>query len=391
MDKINKIISFDKENKTITVQAGITWRTIQEYIDPFNYSLAGIQSYSDFSVGRSIAVNCHGRDITGSIEESIIDITMICTNGEYITVSRDKNRTIFQGILGGYGLLGVIINVTLQLIPNDLLVKETVLMPLESYPDYFKTMILENPNVSLHNATAYLIKNRLILSTTFFKNKNNQMVSNTKMSNRLRKKKKWHFVKQILQTALTLIPSLHEIKPYYESKNVFKKNKIYFRNYEMSYSVNSLNKIIKSSSIEILQEYFIPCKDIINFINRLEEIKNRYQINIINISIRFVRAQKESILAYAQEDSFSCVLYINIKNKDTIEEINCWTQKIIDAALKYNGRYYLPYQLSATQTQFNKAYPNHIAFLNIKNKIDPNHIFQNMLYKKYMNYLTEIA
>jgi FAD/FMN-containing dehydrogenase len=60
-----------------------------------------------------------------------------------------------------------------------------------------------------------------------------------------------------------------------------------------------------------------------------------------------------------------------------------WTKKIINAALQYNGTYYLPYIQSATKQQFRKAYPQFDEFLKIKEKYDPHNRFRNMLFQKY--------
>src|SRR6266581_3566071 len=43
--QFNKVIAFSKEKKEITVQPGITWRQIQDYIDPYNLSLKVMQTY----------------------------------------------------------------------------------------------------------------------------------------------------------------------------------------------------------------------------------------------------------------------------------------------------------------------------------------------------------
>jgi FAD/FMN-containing dehydrogenase len=39
MRQMNKVLTFSKENKEVTVQAGITWRALQEYIDPYGLSV----------------------------------------------------------------------------------------------------------------------------------------------------------------------------------------------------------------------------------------------------------------------------------------------------------------------------------------------------------------
>jgi len=59
------------------------------------------------------------------------------------------------------------------------------------------------------------------------------------------------------------------------------------------------------------------------------------------------------------------------------------TQEIIAAALRHDGRYYLPYRLHATKEQFNEAYPQAEDFFKMKRKYDSDELFQNEFYRKY--------
>jgi FAD/FMN-containing dehydrogenase len=61
MRSFNKVTDLNIEEKKITVHAGITWRDIQDVIDPHNLSIQIMQTYSNLSVGGSLSVNCHGR------------------------------------------------------------------------------------------------------------------------------------------------------------------------------------------------------------------------------------------------------------------------------------------------------------------------------------------
>jgi FAD/FMN-containing dehydrogenase len=89
-------------------------------------------------------------------------------------------------------------------------------------------------------------------------------------------------------------------------------------------------------------------------------------------------------LSYAHEDSFACVLYINIENTTKgLKKAEKWSQKLIDLALSFKGTYYLPYQLYATKEQLLKAYPQFPEFLEIKKKYDPHNRFSNLFFKKY--------
>ena len=61
MRRFNRILAFDPVRKSITVQAGATWRQIQEAIDSSNLSVKIMQTYANFTVGGSLSVNVHGR------------------------------------------------------------------------------------------------------------------------------------------------------------------------------------------------------------------------------------------------------------------------------------------------------------------------------------------
>ena len=44
MRQMDSIISFSEKDKTITVQSGITWRKIQNYINQYNLSVTIMQT-----------------------------------------------------------------------------------------------------------------------------------------------------------------------------------------------------------------------------------------------------------------------------------------------------------------------------------------------------------
>lgn len=57
---------------------------------------------------------------------------------------------------------------------------------------------------------------------------------------------------------------------------------------------------------------------------------------------------------------------------------------MIDTALRFGGRYYLPYQLHATRAQFEQAYPEVEALRSLKQRIDPAGRFSNSLWARYL-------
>ena len=61
MRGLNKVESYDPQNKEITVQSGIRWCDIQRHVDNDDLSVKIMQSYANFTVGGSLSVNAHGR------------------------------------------------------------------------------------------------------------------------------------------------------------------------------------------------------------------------------------------------------------------------------------------------------------------------------------------
>ena len=81
---------------------------------------------------------------------------------------------------------------------------------------------------------------------------------------------------------------------------------------------------------------------------------------------------------------FAIVLYVNQRvDKSSLQAMEKLTSNLIDLALKFDGTFFLPYQLYYTREQLQKAYPNIDAFFALKRKYDPLLLFMNNFYAKY--------
>ena len=122
MSAYNEILALDENEKTITVQSGTTWKQIQDFINPYGLSIKVMQSSNIFTVGGSLSSNVHGRDPKyGTIIETVDSFRLLTADGTIKEVSRTENEELFPLVIGGYGLFGVILDVTLQL-TDDVLI-----------------------------------------------------------------------------------------------------------------------------------------------------------------------------------------------------------------------------------------------------------------------------
>jgi len=119
MRSMNEVIKFSKDEKWIRVQAGIRWRDLQKFIDEHDLSIKIMQTYSNFTVGGALSVNCHGRYIgLGPLILSVRSISVVMADGSLVNASPTENADIFYGACGGYNSLGIIAEVELDLADN---------------------------------------------------------------------------------------------------------------------------------------------------------------------------------------------------------------------------------------------------------------------------------
>jgi FAD/FMN-containing dehydrogenase len=75
----------------------------------------------------------------------------------------DSSSEVFFSAIGGYGGLGVIVEVTLQLTDNVRLERVTQVMSLSDYEMVFRQEIRQNQSVQLHNADIQLLPHAISL------------------------------------------------------------------------------------------------------------------------------------------------------------------------------------------------------------------------------------
>ena len=385
MKNYNKILELDRGNKLITVQSGVTWADIQTYINPYGLGLMVSQSQNIFTVGGSLSVNVHGRDIRyTSLIESVKSFRLLNADGDIIHVSREENPELFRLVIGGYGLFGVILDVTLQLRDDELYQVQTKSLAYDEYSSYFTNNVLGNDTVKMHLARISVAPDNFLTDmyiTNYF-TANDQLLFNK--------------YTKLKRESIIAVPKfflgLSRINDW--GKNMFWKTQETY-NKKIDGSLISRNNVMRSESTfmeydntnktEVLQEYFVPIDEFSTYIDDLREmLQKEKDFNLLNITIRYVKKNDEAVLSYAKEDMFALVLLINQgTSKDSIAETGQVVRKMIDITLAHDGSYYLPYYNYPTKAQLEEAYPRADEFFKMKEKYDPNHRFMNLFYKEY--------
>ena len=381
MRSFKKILSLDVPKKKITVQAGVRWRDIQDEIDKHNLSIKIMQTYSNFTVGGSLSVNAHGRYVgAGPVINSVQSFKIILADGSEMTASRTENKEIFFSAIGGYGGIGVITEVTLDLVENEKIKREVKTVSAKVYKKYFFENIRDNKEVVLHNGDILPPEYKTVKMETWTR-------SAAKLTNetRLLPRNQKYWLDPTIISSISLLPFGAEIRTNVLEPMFNKKEVVVWRNFEASYDVAQLEPTTPRLLFTyVLQEYFVPVNRIDDFVPKMRKVFNKHDVNILNVSIRHSSADPGSYLAWANEEVFSFVVYYKQSTTERgKKKVAVWTRELIDEVVSVKGRYYLPYQIHATETQFRNAYPRSREFFKIKKKYDPANKFRNKLWDRY--------
>lgn len=139
MRALRRVVAYSPAQRVIRVQAGITWRDIQNLIDPHEQSVKIMQSYSNFTVGGSLSVNCHGRYVgRGALVNAVRALSLVLPNGEVVEATRERNTELFRAAVGGYGGVGIITEVELDLKDNSRIERIVKPLAISDYADWFR-------------------------------------------------------------------------------------------------------------------------------------------------------------------------------------------------------------------------------------------------------------
>lgn len=380
MRDFNQILEFSAERREIRVQAGITWREILEYVDPYDLSPQIMQSYANFTVGGSLSVNVHGRYVgEGPLIGSVRSIRLVLADGSLVGASPQQNAELFHGAIGGYGGLGVIVEATLGLVDNSRIARESTVMPLSQYRAWFDREVRGQSDLVLHNGILYPDSFDTVRAVSY-RRTSAALTETARLTPAGRSYR-------LQQAGIRLTSASRTGRMLREAALdplLFRGAKVQWRNHEASLDVRELEPISGPDFSFVLQEYFVPPAQLERFVGELARLSEKHGANLINVSIRHAKADPDTLLAWAPEEVFALVLYYRQgSSAKERERAAAWTRELIDAALACGGRYYLPYQIHASREQFLAAYPRAPEFFALKQRLDPGYKFRNRLWDAY--------
>ncbi len=117
LTRMRRILNWDPQTGVIVVEPGVTIQQLWQYTIEDGWWPNVVSGTMFPTLGGAAAMNIHGKNNfkVGPIGDSILEFDLITPSGETLLCSRTQNSELFYGAIGGFGMLGVISRLVLQL------------------------------------------------------------------------------------------------------------------------------------------------------------------------------------------------------------------------------------------------------------------------------------
>jgi hypothetical protein len=393
MSKMNKVLNFDASKGLVEVESGIQWPKLVDYLLRIQkgktHQWAVVQKQTGtatLSIGGAVSANAHGRAITQKpFIDQVDSLVLINADGKAIRCSRKENKELFRLVIGGYGLFGVIVQVTLRLWPRvkvERVVEIVKTKDLMSKLNRFikKGVLYADFQYSIDKKTGTFLREGILPHYR-------PVSSKVKLSGKPIKLtlKQWRELYFLAHVDAHL--AYEKYCQFYLSTSgqVYWSDVSDMTDYIEGYHGKVDQQLgLKNKSSEMITEVYVLRNKLVNFLEVVRKDFLKFNVPLIYGVVRVIKKDDESFLAWAKED-YACVIF-NLHVEHTrpgIKKSATDFRRLIDKAILYKGSFYLTYHRWASQKQILKCYPQFIDFLKLKLKYDSSEVFQSDWYKHY--------
>lgn len=117
LTRMTRILEWSHQTGIIRCEPGVTIEQLWQYTLPDGWWPPVVPGTAKVTIGGAVAANIHGKNCfaVGPIGDHVLEFELLTPTRDKIHCSRTENSDIFYAAIGGFGLLGVIFSITLQM------------------------------------------------------------------------------------------------------------------------------------------------------------------------------------------------------------------------------------------------------------------------------------
>jgi len=381
----NGSVEIDRAKLTYKAHAGARWAQVIKALDPAGLSPMVMQSNNDFGLAATFSVNAHGWPVPkGPMGSTVKSLRMVLPDGELVTCSPNENSQLFNLAMGGYGLIGVIVDMEIEAARNARLLPTFDVMNASDFASDFDAA-LKDPSVTMAygrlNVERETFFNHALL-VTYRETESQEDLPEVSGSGWMS-----HVASRIYRAQLG--------NETFKGFRWWNETSLGPRLGGGEVTRNSLiNEPVVTlddrnpDRTDILHEYFVGFDRFDAFLEVCRNVIPASYQEFLNVTLRYVAQDDQSVLSYAKVPRIAAVMSFSQElTKRGEADMARMTHDLIDDITAIGGAYYLPYRPHASVDQLARTYVNAGDFVRMKRELDPDLVLRNNLWDSYLEQL----
>lgn len=117
--QLDHIVRLDAASRTVTIEGGVRYGQLGDYLHARGYALRNMASLPHISVAGACATASHGSGLRhGNLATAVSAMEIVTSDGEIDALSRGTHGDDFDGMVVSLGVLGVVTQLTLDVVPT---------------------------------------------------------------------------------------------------------------------------------------------------------------------------------------------------------------------------------------------------------------------------------
>ena len=340
-----------------------------------------MQSNNDFGLAATFSVNAHGWPVPyGPMGHTVKSLRMVLPSGDLVTCSRTENTDLFNLAMGGYGLIGLIIDMEVDMVKNTRLDPTYEEMDAKDFGGNFLKAVNDKA-VSMAYGRLNVDRERFFedaLMITYRAAEDQSdlpAAAGSGLPSRIAARVyRWQLGNERMKRFRWWMET--DVGPATGGAST--------RNSLINEPVHTLDDR-NPHRTDILHEYFVTPERFPEFLEVCRAVIPKSYQEFLNVTLRYIAQDDESYLTYAATPRIAAVMSFSQEMTARAEaDMKRMTEALIDGITSIGGTYYLPYRPHATVGQLHRAYPRAAEFATKKRALDPSLTLRNALWDNYI-------
>lgn len=369
----NHFLEFNQADGVLTVEAGVSLKEILDVSIPRGFFLPVTPGTKFITIGGALANDVHGKNhhVDGTIAEHVLSFQLATGTGEVLQCSREENHEVFWATIGGIGLTGILLNVTLRLIPITSRYIEADFTKVKNLDEAFEEFAKDDEGYQYSVAWIdCLAAGENLGKSVLIRGNHSQAPTSLDLKSTLKLAVPFNFPSFTLNRYT--VKAFNEV--YYAKHSNKTKTLVDFDSFFYPLdSISHWNRLYGKKGFLQYQVAFPMDTSRDGLIEVLTKLSETGTASFLAVLKKFGK-QNDALLSFPFE-GYTLALDIPAGNARVLQTV----KELEQIALKYGGRIYTAKDAIADAETFATMYPRLNEFKAIQRNLDPNGIFSSSM------------